>query len=176
MIDLRPTGIAWHTAAGRPVVIYADIGGALRIPIGVGAEDARLLVATMDDADSSPRRRLFRLLGATLVALGARLVEVSLRFQTEDVFEARLRIDGPRGEATLTAPAVDGLILARWAALPVRVAADDLARLREWAEAPAPGAPGRSDPPAAFRAALDAPGGDRPEGGAASPPGEEEAR
>jgi bifunctional DNase/RNase len=139
MIDLRPCDITWHPVAGQPVVIYGDRGGTLRLPIGIGAEDARLLVAA-SEADSSPRQRLFRLLGETLGTLGGRLVEVTLTFRCAEVLEARLRLDGPRGPVALTAPAVDGLILARRAGLPVRVATADLARLHAWATRPDPSA------------------------------------
>lgn len=135
MIDLFLTDVTWNRIGGHPVLVYRDAGGMLVVPIGVDPDDARIMLAPTDEAPSG-RERLYRVLGGALVVLGARLTAVRLAFCTEDEVQARLMIAGAQGDIELSAPATDGLILARWAALPVQVAADDLPRLRAWAAPP----------------------------------------
>lgn len=167
MPDLSVHAVQWCAQHGHPVLALRTDDGRAFI-VAMTTDDAVAFAATPSahDAGRAPRR-LHRLVEALVAALSAKLAAVHLHVGADDVLRASLQIDGPQGEIMLPAHFADGVALASRNQLPLRISAQDLARvplmLLSDAEVEAPLATEalppvvteRSEPPQVFRALIE---------------------
>ena len=167
MPDLSVHAVQWCSQHGHPVLALRTDDGRAFI-VAMTTDDATAFAATRHTSDASRApRRLHRLVETLVAALSAQLVAVHLHVGPDDVLRASLQIAGPQGEVMLPAHFADGVALASRNHLPLRMSAEDLARvpLMRLGDAevetplatPAlpPVAAARPEPPAAFRALIE---------------------
>jgi bifunctional DNase/RNase len=164
---------------GHPILVLREQRGPRKLAIAVGTEDAQDLLAECPRA--SGRFRACALLLATLEAINAELLDVTLAPGDDAVLRAILTLGTTLGPRTVPAQATDGLVLALQCQVPILITDDDFARVcytgigrREKggpvAREERGGVPER-DPLAAFRAVVERLDfGDRYHDGHASPP------
>jgi bifunctional DNase/RNase len=167
MPDLSVHAVQWCSQHGHPVLALRTDDGRAFI-VAMTTDDA-IAFATNPHAGDASRapRRLHRLVEALVAALSAKLSAVHLHVGSDDVLRASLQIDGPQGEIMLPAHFVDGVALASRNQLPLRISAQDLARVplmrlgEAEVEAPMaspalpPVAAERPEPPTAFRSVIE---------------------
>ncbi len=167
MPDLNVHAVQWCSQHGHPVLVLPTTDGRAFI-VAMTTEDALAFATTPHASDTSRApRRLHSLVEAMIAALFAKLSAVHLHVGSDDVLRASLEIDGPQGEIMLPAHFADGVALASRNQLPLRISAQDLARvplmrlsetdvetpLASPALPPVPTA--RPEPPAAFRSVIE---------------------
>lgn len=167
MPDLTVHAVQWCAQHGHPVLVLRTTDGRAFI-VAMSTDDAIAFATTPNASDvSRAPRRLHRLVETLAAALSARLSAVHLHVGLDDVLRASLQIDGPQGEIMLPAHFADGVALASRNQLPLRISAQDLARVplmrlsEAEVEAPLaspalpPFAAVRPEPPAAFRSVIE---------------------
>ncbi len=167
MPDLSVHAVQWCSQHGHPVLALRTTDGRAFI-VAMTTDDAIAFATTPHAGDTSRApRRLHRLVEALVAALSAKLSAVHLHVGPDDVLRASLQIDGPQGEIMLPAHFADGVALASRNQLPLRISAEDLARVplvrlgEAEMEAPltSPALPpvptARSEPPPAFRELIE---------------------
>lgn len=167
MPDLSVHAVQWCSQHGHPVLALRTDDGRVFI-VAMTTDDAVAFATTPNSSDASHApRRLHRLVEALVAALSAKLSAVHLHVGSDDVLRASLQIAGPQGDIMLPAHFVDGVALASRNHLPLRISAQDLARVplmrlsETEAAAPlvAPALPpvvtARPEPPAAFRTLIE---------------------
>ena len=167
MPDLSVHAVQWCSQHGHPVLaLRTDDGRAFIVAMTTDDAIGFAMTPAASDASRAPRR-LHRLVEALVASLSAKLSMVHLHVGSDDVLRASLQIDGLQGEIMLPAHFADGVALANRNQLPLRISAQDLARVplmrlsEAEVEAPlaAPALPPiateRPVPPAAFRALID---------------------
>jgi bifunctional DNase/RNase len=128
MIDVGVHEIGWCPCNGHPVLYLrvGDTGHGFGVAISPG--DAQAMAARPVD-EGAERARVYALLETTIVGLGARLAAVALGLGPDRVMRAWLTLERPGGPLTLPAALPDGIVLARRARVPLRMAEADLERL-----------------------------------------------
>ncbi|MCA9880488.1 MAG: bifunctional nuclease family protein, partial [Thermomicrobiales bacterium] len=129
MPDLSVHAVQWCSQHGHPVLALRTADGRAFI-VAMTTDDAVAFAAAPDtiEAGRAPRR-LHRLVEALVAALSARLSTVHLHVGADDVLRASLQIDSPQGEIMLPAHFADGVALASRNQVPLRISAQDLARV-----------------------------------------------
>lgn len=129
MMDLTLHAVQWCSQHGHPVLALRTSDDRYFV-VAMTTDDAVALATMPDVVDTTrPPRRLYRLLEATLAALGARLTEIHLHVGPDAVLRASLQAVGPRGELALPAHFADGVALAYRGQLPLRMPDEDLVRV-----------------------------------------------
>jgi bifunctional DNase/RNase len=167
MPDLSVHAVQWCSQHGHPVLALRT-SDARAFIVAMTTDDATAFATTPNASDASRTpRRLHRLVEALVAAISAKLSAVHLHVGSDDVLRASLEIDGPQGEIMLPAHFADGVALAHRNQIPLRISAQDLARvpLTRLSEAEvdsplsSPGLPPvsteRSAPPPAFQALIE---------------------
>ena len=167
MPDLSVHAVQWCSQHGHPVLALRTTDGRAFI-VAMTNDDAVAFATTPHSSDiGRAPRRLHRLVEALVAAFSAKLSAVHLQVGSDDVLRASLQIDGPQGEIMLPAHFADGVALAHRNQLPLRISAQDLARvpLMRLSEAeveapmaapvPPPVSTERTEAPLAFRALIE---------------------
>ena len=129
MPDLSLHAVQWCSQHGHPVLALRTDDGRAFI-VAMTTDDAIAFATTPGASDASRApRRLHRLVEALVAALSAKLSAVHLHVGSDDVLRASLQIAGPQGEIMLPAHFADGVALASRNHLPLRISAQDLARV-----------------------------------------------
>jgi hypothetical protein len=160
-IELAIHDVEW-CRQGHPVLVLKECAGSRTMAVAIEVEDARDIFREGDR--SSGLARACALALTLLDHFGATPESVTLQIEPEEILQSCLRIAQPGSELLITLNASDGLVLARQRRLPIRMAADDFARVAYRAGSartqPAPAASAepddrRDDPLAAFRAVVE---------------------